>query len=80
MKIGKSYFLTDVIVREYRSKKYLSMAKTWSEITAITDIGDVAMDGGNETNDGTTFELVNATMIGIQQFDAYNSYLSCKLN
>jgi hypothetical protein len=77
LKKNNSYFLSNVVVREYRSKKHLSMSKTGSKICLIDDIGNVSMKSEDDDDD-TIYEINNATIVGVLQLDKYNSCLGCK--
>ena len=74
--INGSYHLSGMVVREFQTQKYLSMAHTGTEIKEIEDIGDVI----TQPHDGTTkcFEITDATIIGVIQLDSYNSCMNCK--
>ena len=74
-----SYSLVNVIVREYKSKKYLSKPKDGAVITTIDDIGDV-QESDSETDEPQPHEtrLSNVWIIGVPQLDSYKSCLMCK--
>ena len=74
--INGSYHLSGMVVREFQTQKYLSMARIGTEIKEIEDIGDVIA----QPHDGTTecFEITDATIIGVIQLDSYNSCMNCK--
>jgi hypothetical protein len=73
---SKSYTLKNFTVREYSSKKYLSMPREGASITNIADIGEVE-DSLSDT-ECEIFELHNAQITGVQQLDSYNACLTCK--
>ena len=73
----QSYSLCNFTVREYHSKKYLSMPKEGYEIRKISDIGTVNEDPLDES-EREVMELHNAQIIGVPQLDSYKSCLTCK--
>lgn len=52
MDVGKSYRLSDVMVREFRGQKFLSTLKEKSEIEEIDDIGEIASDDDSDGDEG----------------------------
>lgn len=66
-----------MVVRHFGDRKYLSMAKTGSEIAVINDIGDV-IEYDPEHDDDQRRELANATIVGVLQLDSYKACLTCK--
>ena len=76
---GKSYKLTDVLVREYNSKKYLSTALENTTIQEVTDIGQV-IDPNEEDVDknlGVTQTIENVRVVGVVFLKEYYKCLKC---
>ena len=70
----KCYSLKNFLVREYQSRKYLSMSKVATEVTPIDDIGVVVEQA--DTEDEVTIQ--NVTIIGVPHLDIYKACLQCK--
>ena len=73
-----SYSLQNVVVRQYRGKKYLSLGKTGSTIEEIKDIGEVVDYNIDSDIEDAGRELRNATIIGVVSLTSYVSCLGCK--
>ena len=71
-----SYSLKNFIVREFASKKFLSMGKEGSQIVSIEDIGDVVED--NELLDEPDEEIRDAQIVGVAELNTYKACLRCK--
>ena len=72
---GKSYTLKNVHVKEFKSKKHLSIPKNDFEITIINDLEDT-VDEIQTDDEHTT--LYNPQIIGVTDLDNYRSCLQCK--
>ena len=82
-KIHQSYWLSNVTVREFRGKKFLSTSKNGTKIDNIEDIGDVSQDKPANPQTSDDFQhLKNIKIIGVQNFSVYNACFKCdgKLN
>ena len=66
---GMSYRLTDVLVRSYRSTKYLSMPKSGATITTIPDIGEV----NTELQQDTVVTINKAVVIAALSLETYST-------
>ena len=75
LKVGASYKLSGMMVREFDGKKHLSMPKQDGEITSISDIGSV-MKEECAVADGHYME--DAVIIGALLLDTYSSCSICK--
>ena len=73
MKEGKSYKLTNFVVRTYQGSKYLSMPKEGANLDEIADIGEIAADDIPE-NVVTAHDV---EVIGVQTLDSYPSCVAC---
>ena len=73
-KKSHSYTLKSLLVKEFASTKFLSMARDGSEIVSIPDIGEVLSDSDDDQNETIT----NVQIIGVLQLDSYKSCLRCK--
>ena len=75
----ESYSLTNVVVRQYKDyPKYLSMAKTGSDIVLCEDIGEVQTYHCIANTDQQRRELFDATIIAVMQLTSYKGCLICK--
>ena len=75
LKLNHSYRLAHFTVREYRSKKYLNMARDLSTITSIEDNGTVVQtpcDADQETT------ITDVQIVGVPLLDSYKACLLCK--
>ena len=72
---GKSYTLKNVHVKEFQSKKHLSIPKNYFEVTIINDLEDT-VDEIPTDDEHTT--LYNPQIIGVTDLDNYRSCLQCK--
>ena len=77
LEVDESYSLRNFVVREYASKKYLSMPKDGSQIVSIDDIGAVDNESTSES-ERELLEIHNAQIIGVPQLDSYKACLTCK--
>ena len=73
---GRCYLLKNFVIREYASRKFLSMAKEGSAVIPIGDIGATVEDD-NLAEDGSE-ELSNAQIVGVLHLDRYKSCVRCK--
>ena len=71
----RSYCLKNFMVREYQSRKYLTMAKEGSEIMLFEDIGTVAEQGDR---DDELWVINHVTVGGVPYFDMYKLCLQYK--
>lgn len=69
-----SYLFTDVLVRSYSGKKYLSFTKG-ALMAEVNNVGEVKK--AEQFEEGTT--LHNCSVIGVDNFEKYYVCLSCKL-
>ena len=76
LKVGASYKLSGMMVREFDGKKFLSMPKQDAEITSIPDIGAV-MEEECAVAAGCYME---DAVIGVVLLDTYSSCCICKSN
>lgn len=75
----ESYALQNVVVRQFRDRKYLSMAKNGSTIKHIEDIGEVAeYDPEIDDDKGQKRDINKASIIAVISLDTYKSCLACK--
>ena len=74
---GDSYALRNVVVRQFRGTKYLSMAKSGSTITGTDDIG-ATIEYDPECDDLQRRELQQCIIIAVLSLDTYKACLSCK--
>ena len=74
--LGKSYKLTDVLVREYNSNKYLLTAFENTIIEEVTDIGQVIEDDVDK-NLGVTQAIDNVCVVGVIFLDEHYKCLKC---
>ena len=72
---GKSYCLKHFHVKEFKSKKHLSMPKNDFSITLIDDLEDT-VDEIPTDDEHTT--IYNAIIIGVAELDNYRSCLQCR--
>ena len=72
---NQSYHLSNMVVREYQNQKYLSMARIGTTIEPIDDIGDVVPLSDDPNN---SFEITDATLVGVIQLDSYQACMNCK--
>lgn len=77
MDLDQSYTLTNVVVRKYQDKKYLSFPRNGSSVDAIDDIGHV-IEYDPEDDDEQSRELRKPVVVAVQLFDTYKSCLICK--
>ena len=74
-----SYTLKNIVVRQFRDKKYLSFPRCGLSVMKIPDIGTVEEDGHNrDADESTTYQLIEARVIAVVLLDSYNSYISCR--
>ena len=70
-----SYCLKNFVVKEYRSIKYLSMARNGSD---IEDIGHVSAEVVNLEETHKHIKFCNAQVVAVMQLDKYITCLKCK--
>ena len=75
LKVGASYKLSGMMVREFDGKKLLSMPKQDGEITSISDIGAVMKE---ECAVADGHYMKDAVIIGVLLLDTYSSCCICK--
>ena len=68
-----SYFLKNLMIREYGCSRFLGFDRDGSEIVAIADIGSIKQIDGD-----TVEQLPNAQIIAVIQLDEYRGCLWCK--
>ena len=72
---GKCYHLKIFHIKEFQSRKHLSMPKNDFEITQIDNIENT-VDPPTDENEHTTIK--NVQVIGVHQLDSYKCCLQCK--
>ena len=84
VEVGESYSLNDIMVREFRGRKFLSTSKDKSGIEPISDIGEVAEEDPEKacsTSDvagSLTCRVRDVRVVGVKQLDKYRECLQCK--
>ena len=73
--LGKSYRLTNAVVRTWSNSTYLSLPREGSSIEQVPDIGDVADFDSEEEQ---IQELRSPIIIAVPLFNTYKSCVSCK--
>lgn len=73
-----SYKIENAVVREFKSRKYLSMPKDGAKVTIIDDIGEVDNCLSSDDEDFTTGQLLKAQIVGVPHLDRYKSCYMCK--
>ena len=70
--------LTDLVVREYNCRQYLSMPKEGATIAPIEDIGEVEQPDDNSDLEPVGSQVSNAQINGVPQLESYKLCLKCK--
>ncbi len=74
---GESYQLSGMVVREYRGTRFLSTSRENSEISPISNIGDIddkPVEGGSESTDTTTR---SGRIVGVLALESYDGCIKC---
>ena len=82
MEDGDSYQIDGIMVREYKNKRFLSIAREGSNMTEINDIGPVLEVGSDEDDLDNLraskthyWEMIRVS--GVIQLDSYGGCLKC---
>ena len=76
LKENCSYKLSDMMVREFKGKRYLSMAKENCTMEEICDVGDVYENNDEELCKDSN-EMSNIRVAAVVQLDKYYACLKC---
>lgn len=81
-KVGKSYELSGIMVREFQGRKFLSNSKEKSNIKLVQDVGEVTTEVESEENAVWTSAsyvwVRNARVVGVMHLQKYRDCLKCK--